>query len=77
MTKLAEFNDYDKEYGQPELIKLNIDPKDFDISKHSYFNGDEDHTAREYEIIFREVAQWCNSNGYLIDDWNERYTTRT
>ena len=77
MTKLAEFNDYDKEYGQPELIKLNIDPKDFDISKNSYFNGDEDHTAREYEIIFREVAQWCNSNGYLIDDWNERYTTRT
>lgn len=73
MAKIAEFNNSEN----PELIKLLINPKKFDISKHSYFNGDEDHTAKEYEIIFREVAQWCNSNGYLIDDWNERYTTRT
>ena len=77
MTKLAEFNDYDKEYGQPELIKLNIDPKDFDISKHSYFNGDEYHTAEEYSIIFREIAAWCNQNqGWVIDDWNNHYTAR-
>ena len=77
MAKLAEFNDYDKDYGEPELIELSINPKDFDITKDSYFNGDEYHTAKEYEIIFREVAVWCNSNGYMIDDWNDRYTTRT
>ena len=41
--KIAEFNDYNKEYGQPELQKLLIKPYEFDIEKDSYFNGDEYH----------------------------------
>lgn len=76
--KIAEFNDYNKEYGQPELQKLLINPYEFDIEKDSYFNGDEYHTAEEYSIIFREIAAWCNENqGWMIDDWNNHYTART
>ena len=75
--KIAEFNDYNKEYGQPELQKLLIKPYEFDIEKDSYFNGDEYHTAEEYSIIFREIAAWCNENqGWVIDDWNNHYTAR-
>ena len=33
--KIAEFNDYNKEYGQPELQKLLIKPYEFDIEKLS------------------------------------------
>ena len=76
--KIAEFNDYNKEYEQPELQKLLIKPYEFDIEKDSYFNGDEYHTAEEYSIIFREIAAWCNQNqGWMIDDWNNHYTART
>ena len=75
--KIAEFNDYNKEYGQPELQKLLIKPYEFDIEKDSYFNGDEYHTAEEYSIIFREIAAWCNQNqGWVIDDWDNHYTAR-
>ena len=75
--KIAEFNDYNKEYEQPELQKLLIKPYEFDIEKDSYFNGDEYHTAEEYSIIFREIAAWCNQNqGWVIDDWDNHYTAR-
>lgn len=73
--KLAEFTE---ENGQLKLIKLLINPQEFNVSKDAYFNGDENHSAKEYEYIFREVAVWCNQNkGWMIDDWNNYYTART
>jgi len=73
--KLAEFTE---ENGQLELVKLLIKPQEFDIAKDAYFNGDDIHSAKEYEYIFREVAVWCNQNqGWSIDDRDGRFTTRT
>ena len=76
MTKLAEFKE---ENGQLKLVKLLINPKDFDITKKSYFNGDEFHTELEYEMIFTEIAEWCNNQKekYTIDDRYGNYTVRT
>ena len=48
--KLAEFTE---ENGQLKLIKLLINPQEFNVSKDAYFNGDENHSVKEYEIIFR------------------------
>lgn len=60
-----------------EGVTLEIDFKSFDVSHEAYFNGDENHTAEEYELILRKILRECNADGnYTLDCYKDRYTVR-
>lgn len=60
------------------VCTLKIDYKDFDISLDDYFNGTDEITPQEYELIYKKVVEACNLNneGYTIDCWGGRYTVQ-
>ena len=68
----------DEVIEQPREIDFDsIDWQNFDVSFDSYFNGDDDYTADEYEQIFKFVNGKCNESGeYAIDCFDNRYTVR-
>lgn len=68
----------DEVIEQPREIDFDsIDWQNFDVSFDSYFNGDDDYTADEYEKIFKFVNGKCNESGkYAIDCFDNRYTVR-
>lgn len=73
-TKLANFFLDEQERLD---CTLNIDFKTFDVSQESYFNGDDEYTEEEYELIFQKVSKACNESGeYMIDCYKGRYTVR-
>lgn len=73
-TELANF--FVNEKGNLDCT-LNIDFKTFDVSHESYFNGDDECTEEEYELVYRKVIKACNENGeYTIDCYKGRYTAR-
>ena len=59
------------------MTDILTDWKIFSIDFESYFNGDESHTASEYELILQKITQLCNEDGnYTVDCWKDKYTVR-
>lgn len=53
---------------------LNIDFREFEVSFNSYFNGDDELSAEEYEAVYREVARACSESGeYTILSDGQKY----
>lgn len=73
-TSLADFSL--DEYGQL-ACSLNINFTEFDVDVQQYLKGDDEITEQEYELIYKTVDKKCHeSEEYMIDCFNDRYTVR-
>lgn len=53
---------------------LNIDFRNFEVPFNSYFNGDDELSAEEYEAVYREITRVCGQSGeYTIRPDAEKY----
>jgi hypothetical protein len=64
--KIAEFD------KNGEVVKLNIDWKDFEVSFKDYFNGNKDFTSTEWEKVFFYVNNLLTDD-YIIASLSDRY----
>lgn len=65
-TYIADFDD------NGEVVKLNIDWKDFEVSFTDYFNGNEEITSPEWEKVFFYVNNLLTED-YIIASLSDRY----
>lgn len=69
-TDIADFDD------NGNVIQLNIDWKDFEVSFTSYFNGDANLSTEEWERVFFYVNNLLTED-YIIASLGDRYKVTT